>query len=210
MKLLFATTNPGKIISPQRHLARYGIEVVQASFEIPELQDETSEGIARQKAAYAFGKLGEPVIVMDTGFYIPSLGGFPGPNAKLVTKQIGCPGYMRLLASPAAPPAVSEAEPLSRDCYFEDAFAFMDDGLSEAQTFLRRTPGTLATAARGDNMHQAMSDLWRIFMPQGTGKTLASMTPGEVTAFRDRPENGLFFRDLAGWLLAHHASKNPM
>lgn len=73
------------------------VNVRHVSLDIPEIQSEDLTEIARAKAAYAYGKLNEPLIVDDTAFYIDALNGFPGPYAAYVLTSIGNAGILKLM-----------------------------------------------------------------------------------------------------------------
>jgi XTP/dITP diphosphohydrolase len=188
MKLLFATGNPGKVITPQKELAKYGIEVVPVDLGIVEIQAETAVVIARHKAVTAWRKLqrgsskpfeGNPVLANDAAFHIDGLGGFPGPYVAPVTQAIGLDGYVRLMTGVE-----------DRRCEFSDAWAVFSGTrvstiLSTASwTFERRVKGRLAAASYPYDHPQQKSPLWRLFIPEGFDKTLAEMTDEDLTEHR--------------------------
>jgi non-canonical purine NTP pyrophosphatase (RdgB/HAM1 family) len=195
MHIFFATSNKGKVPSVARVLAEFGIEVRQFDVDIPELQAETASEIAFAKAKWAFEQLSQPVIVVDSAFHILNLGGFPGPNVKWATKQIGLEGYLRLLSP------WQKAE--DRSCSFQDALAYMDGQLSEPKIFLRNIYGHLGHQITGEKKKDEKSPLWRLFIPRGHKKTLAEMSDEELLAHRKEPFNEQFYRDFATWLTTH-------
>lgn len=195
MKLIFATTNANKVISPKRVLAQYGVELVQASIELPELQAETVAEVAVSKARAAHELLKEPVMIVDSGFCIPALKGFPGPNVKWVTRQIGLEGYLRLLTT--------RGGWLSHDCWFEDVLAYMDGAMTEPKLFVRKVNGTLAPNPAGAEQPDQKSALWRLFVPDGCSVTLAQMSPTQIADVRGRADHEKFYHDFAKYLLAH-------
>jgi non-canonical purine NTP pyrophosphatase (RdgB/HAM1 family) len=192
MKLYFATTNQGKLPSAIRVFARHGIEVVQADIDIPEIQAETAEAVAREKARYAAERLGGQVIVVDSAFHIAALNGFPGTNVKWATKQIGLDGYLRLMAH--------LPEPEQRGCWFEDAIA---SAPYRPTVIVRQTAGTLAKAASGPDRPGQKSPLWRLFVPEGgNGLTLAEMKPEDLEEFRQRASSERAYESMAEWIAA--------
>ena len=64
-------------------LEQYGITVEFAKINLVELQSDSLEQIARDKARSAFDSLKKPVIVEDDGLFIDALKGFPGPYSSL-------------------------------------------------------------------------------------------------------------------------------
>ena len=199
MKLLFATTNKNKVPSVSRVLERYGIEVEQYDIDIPELQAESAVEIAAAKARWAFDKIGKPLMVIDSAFHIEKLKGFPGPNVKWATKQLGLEGYLRLLAL-----WNGEAD---RKCFFEDALAYMDGENNGPRIFRRRALGHLAEKVRGIATPEEKSPLWRLFIPEGHEKTLAEMLPDELRSHRSDPDIERPYQELGLYLVSLRSEK---
>ena len=97
-RLYYATTNVGKVHALKHAFADSAIEIVQAPLQIREIRADDVEEIARAKARVAFAGLRRPVVVMDAGFFIPSLNGFPGPYVNFALATIGIDGLLRLVA----------------------------------------------------------------------------------------------------------------
>jgi len=68
-----------------------------ANCEKVEIQADSLERIAEHAAASAAAKLGCPVVAEDSGLFIKSLGGFPGPYSSYAFKTIGCSGILKLM-----------------------------------------------------------------------------------------------------------------
>ena len=191
LKLFFATSNAAKVTSVARVLGGYGIEVVRLDVDLPELQAESAMEIAvgKVRAAYAIAK--SPVMVIDSGFHIDVLGGFPGTNVKWTNKQIGIRGYLDLLwCYPGA----------ARACAIIDAVAFMDSFHSQPLVLTRRERGRVAESARGTPRSAFKSVLATVFIPEGESKTLAEMSDEELAAYRSKPHMEAHLRALAGTL----------
>jgi XTP/dITP diphosphohydrolase len=73
----FVSTNPGKFREVREILAPYGLRARWKRRELPEPQAELLEDVVAAKLD-AVGDLTGPVLVEDSGLFIPSLGGFPG------------------------------------------------------------------------------------------------------------------------------------
>lgn len=191
MKIFFATTNAAKVASVARVLGAYGIEVVRADVDLPELQAETAAAVAAPKANAAYAAVRAPVIVIDSALHIDALGGFPGTYVKWATKQLGVQGYLDLLARHPAPG--------SRGCAFVDALAYMDARTPTPQVFVREERGRIALAPEGDaSAHK--SPMASVFVPEGCDKAIAAMTSEEFTAYRTRPSTEGFYHQLVDWL----------
>lgn len=133
MKINYLTTNQLKYsIAKNFFNSIDGFELIQHSFEVPEIQAASCEEVARQSAVYAAHELGEPCVVMDAGFFIEALNGFPGPFVKYVNEWLTEEQLLRML---------SDSD--SRAAHFTDALAIgFPDGT--ATVFSHKTIGTLA------------------------------------------------------------------
>jgi XTP/dITP diphosphohydrolase len=111
--ITFASTNQNKFLEVQSILSTQNVSVEFAKTSLVEIQSDSLEEIAREKAKTAFAKVGRQVIVEDDGLFIDSLCGFPGPYSSFVFKTIGNDGILRLLAGSA-----------NRSAYFRSLIAF--------------------------------------------------------------------------------------
>ncbi|HXG06043.1 MAG TPA: XTP/dITP diphosphatase [Nitrososphaera sp.] len=111
----FASTNQNKFKEVQSILKACSISVDFAQVNPVEIQSDSLEEIAREKAKSAFSHVGRPVIVEDDGLFIDVLKGFPGQYSSYVFKTIGNRGIMKLL----------DGEP-DRRASFRSLIAFYD------------------------------------------------------------------------------------
>lgn len=81
-QVLFATGNSRKIVEANHTLTSFGIEVLPRRVEIEEIQHRDPIEVTKAKAVAAYRVTGEPVVVSDTSWSIPALGGFPGAYMK--------------------------------------------------------------------------------------------------------------------------------
>jgi len=88
--------NPGKLREIRLVLAKFGIEVESVEERKLEVQTESLEEIAKIAAERLLGRVPEPFIVEDSGLFITSLRGFPGPYSSYVYRTIGCEGILKL------------------------------------------------------------------------------------------------------------------
>lgn len=161
-KLIYLTTNPGKVEEANRHFRyKYGfdIEIVNPDFEILEIQAKTCGEIARFSAEYAANKLGKAVLKSDTGLYMDYLGGLPGPYNSYFAKQIGIEKFLQL---------IKDVE--DRRARLEHCFAFCEPG-KQAKVFTGGSKGTISKQSKGHlgRWH----DLF--FIPEGESKTLSEL-----------------------------------
>ena len=73
----FVSTNPGKYREMRDVLRAYGIDVRWVRRELPEPQAADLETVVRSKLD-AVADVRGPVVVEDSGLFVPSLAGFPG------------------------------------------------------------------------------------------------------------------------------------
>ncbi len=135
--LTFATSNTHKFSEVSAILADYGIPVEMVSLELREIQADTLEEIAAEKAREACRRVNGPAMVEDTGLFIDGLNGFPGPYSAYVFRTVGNEGVLRLL----------EGAP-DRSATFQSVFAYgRPDG--SPQCFPSAVAGTIALECRG-------------------------------------------------------------
>lgn len=114
-----------------------GVAVVEhVRLEIPEYRDNDVRNIAREKARYAYSRIGQPLIVDDTAFCVDALNGFPGPYAAYVQETIGNAGILKLMDGVG-----------DRQAHFETAIAYADG--SEIRIFSGVIDGMVTEAPRG-------------------------------------------------------------
>jgi XTP/dITP diphosphohydrolase len=111
----FASTNQNKFREVQSILAAHKIHADFAQISLVEIQSDSLDEIAKEKAKNAFAQVDKPVIVEDDGLFIDFLKGFPGQYSSHAFKTIGNAGIMKLLAGSA-----------NRNASFRSSIAFYD------------------------------------------------------------------------------------
>ncbi|HEU4605172.1 MAG TPA: RdgB/HAM1 family non-canonical purine NTP pyrophosphatase [Nitrososphaera sp.] len=153
----FASTNENKYREVKSILAAHGISVDFAQVNLVEVQSDSLEEIATEKAKSAFAQVGRPAIVEDDGLFIDALKGFPGQYSSHAFRTIGNAGIIKLLAGSA-----------NRSAYFLSLIAFYDGqklSISEG-----RAGGSISeTIAEGGWGYDP------IFVPAGTSLTFAQL-----------------------------------
>lgn len=186
-KVFFATTNKGKVHSISSVLSKFNIEVIQKPLEIPEIRSENLREIAVKKAIYAFKHIKKPVIALDAGFYVHSIGGFPQMYVNFVLKTIGVNGILKLVDNQ------------DKACEFKNCLAFFDESLKEPIIFEEAVKGMLTDKPRGERQDYFWSDLFFVFIPKGESKTLAEMTPEEYYKWREKLYENSYLTNFAKW-----------
>lgn len=96
--ILFATGNSRKISEATATLAPFNLTVEPVKVEIDEIQHHDPAEITRAKARAAYVVTGRPVVVSDTSWSIPALGGFPGGYMKDVGQWFEADDWLALMA----------------------------------------------------------------------------------------------------------------
>lgn len=162
LKIYFVTSNEGKVREANAVLRRYGLAVVPYPARKLELQSESLEEVASYAARSLAGKVPEPFFVEDSGLFIYSLRGFPGPYSSYVYRTIGLRGVLKLMEG------VSD-----RRAKFVAVAALCLRG--EIHVFRGEVEGIIALQARGAGGFGYDP----IFMPLGSNKTFAEMSTEE-------------------------------
>lgn len=98
-EILFASSNQRKINEANDTLETFGISVKSISIDIHEIQHHDASEITKAKAVAAYAELNEPVVVSDTSWSIPALGGFPGGYMKDVAMWWSEKDWLNIMAS---------------------------------------------------------------------------------------------------------------
>lgn len=95
--ITFATGNSRKIAEATATLTKYNIGVVPVKVTIDEIQHHDPAEITKAKARAAFDVIKKPVVVSDTSWRIPALGGFPGGYMKDVATWLQPNDWLSLM-----------------------------------------------------------------------------------------------------------------
>lgn len=96
-EILFATGNGRKIAEANATLQAYDVKVSPVKIEIDEIQHSDPAEITKAKARAAYEVVHEPVVVSDTSWEIPALGGFPGGYMKDVSAWLDGEDWVALM-----------------------------------------------------------------------------------------------------------------
>lgn len=189
MNIYFATTNPGKIHSLQEDLEKYNISLIQQPIELIEPRSSDVKEIAESKIEQAYSKILKPTIVIDAGFYIDELNGFPRAFVNFTLETIGLEGIIKL------------TEGKYKGCEFRECLAYMDSKLKEPKYFIAHVRGKIVEKEQGTMQKHLWSKLGLIFIPDGSNKTLGEMTYEEYLGWRKvyRDKNSLG-KQLGEWI----------
>lgn len=159
MRLLFVTGNAGKAEEARAALKPLGFEVEQRAVPHPEIQADTLEEVARERALWLGDRVRGPYFVDDAGLFIEALKGFPGVYSAYVYRTLGWQGLLTLLAGE------------ERGARFEAVIAYMEPGLAAPFLFKGVCPGRIAQEARGAGGF----GFDPVFIPEGEELTFAEL-----------------------------------
>lgn len=95
--LTYVTSNKIKFDTATLICAPLGVNLQQATADVPEMQGNDGEIIARDKAQRAYDILQRPIIISDDSWSIPGLKGFPGPYMKYMNEWLTEEDWLRLV-----------------------------------------------------------------------------------------------------------------
>ena len=189
-EFFFATANDHKIEEATAALSQFEIKVKKLEdFPKIEIQNVNLEEIASTALALIVQRTDKPVFVEDSGLFIHSLNGFPGPYSSFAFETIGIEGILKLLENAK-----------TRKAEFKSSVSFGLNG-KLLTTFSSVTEGTIQLQPRGNNGF----GFDPIFVPMWTSKTFAEMDLKEKTVFSHRAKA---ISKLALWFL-NESKKNP-
>lgn len=173
--ITYVTGNYGKYLSVKRIFETHNINIEYLNTDLQEPNINNIEIISKAKVLEAYKILKSPCFVKDSGFYIdayPNNPGYPGAFAK----RSGVSKNIELLLE-----TMKNVE--IRTCKFLDCLTFYDG--EEFYTFFGINEGTLSKTIKGNDLKEAQSLLWKVFIPKNCNKTLAEMTEEERITRKD-------------------------
>lgn len=162
-KIIFVTKNKGKFLSAKIQLEKFGIELVQKILDFDEPRTNDLYEITKKKALEASKIFNKPLIVVDAGFFIHSLNGFPGTYVNFILETIGIEGILKLV------------EGKERKCEFRNVLGYWEPGIKEPILFESEVFGTISEKPHGIMKDSYWSPLFLIFIPKGFEKTLSQL-----------------------------------
>ena len=164
----------------------FHIEIEFARFETTEIQSDSLEEIALEKSKKAYEKIRRPLIVEDTGLFVDSLKGFPGPYSSYVLETIGNQGILDLLLNRT-----------NRFALFRSIVAYKDN--NKNITFSGETKGIIS--------HDITEGGWGydpIFIPEGSSATYAKLGITNKMAISHRTHA---LNNFAEWYCERYTSR---
>ena len=184
MRVVYCTGNKFKLELANNLLKPLGIAVEGKKLDLPEIQADSIEEVAKYSSKYASDMLKINTLKNDSGLIIPALNNFPCVYTKYVEETITEKGILRLMDG------VSD-----REAYFLEVLAYTEYGKNPI-VFVSRTEGYIANTAEGEFG-------WsydKIFIPKGENMPMACF-PDDVR-WKFWSDSG--YNDLAEYLKTHN------
>lgn len=160
--MYFVTSNAGKCAEMRELLT--GFDLRQKNVPYPEIQAEDLETVARFGLQWLQDTVEAPFMLEDAGLFIDALHGFPGVYSAYVFGTLGNRGILRLLEGVE-----------NRRAVFQSVIGLYD---GEMHVFTGACAGSVAREERGDQGFGYDP----LFIPEGSTRTFAQMTPAEKNA----------------------------
>lgn len=168
-EISFATGNLGKLEEMEPPFERSGFKLKQIDVDVPEIDAMDVEEVAEKKVRDSYEAAvkkdliedQEMIIVEDTGFFIESLGGFPGAEAAFFARTAGADYLMPMMEWES-----------NRDAYFKTAIAVYMPKEDKVETFTGKMRGKVPKNKRGES-HQHLPYNSYFIPNHGEGKSLA-------------------------------------
>ncbi len=184
--ITFATGNGRKITEARKTLEPLGFEVKPVAIEADEIQHHDPAEITKAKARAAYEVVHVPVVVQDTSWSIPALGGFPGGYMKDVALWWQAADWIRLL------------DGQDRTIVCLEHVAYFDG--ENLHHFEARYQGIFVDGPKGNNGNS----IEKTVSLYDSGKTLAQMhDEGDVASASEILEH---WRQFADWYNNHRSS----
>lgn len=194
--LTYVTGNYGKYISVKEKFEQSGIIINYYKCDLDEPDINDIKIISNEKAKQAYEKIGSPVFVADSGFYIDNYPNNPGYPGAFVKRSGVSSNVSELLEK--------MKDVKDRSCFFLDCLTFYDG--NEYYQFFGISKGKLSKELRGHENKKAKSNLWYVFVPDNCTKTLSEMTDEERN---NRPDNRTSATDeFIKWYIPKYMNKN--
>lgn len=188
-KLIYVTGNYGKYVAVKKKSIAMGLDVDFFQYDLDELEINDVTVVSKDKASKAYQLVQNPCFVRDSGFYIEDYPGCPNYPGTLVKRSGISNNIEELLA------VMKDVS--NRNCKFVDCLTYYDG--DKHYQFISESPGKLAYSKSGVLPKDAYSRLWEVFVPEGSGKTLAAMTD-EERRIRDHKKIGTVDKFFQWWM----------
>ena len=169
-----ATGNENKFKSASRQLKTLGISTIQENLDLIEPQDSNILNVVEFKAKQAYSILNKPVLVADTGWEIPTLGGFPGPYMHDISEWFKTSDFLNLMRNKT-----------DRTINIWNTLAFAND--NEIKIFDVKRTGRILESPKGEGI-----SIDQIVTFRKDGQSLAQCHAQDIPSFDDEDFESLW------------------
>jgi non-canonical purine NTP pyrophosphatase (RdgB/HAM1 family) len=178
-KLILFTGNQRKIAEAEETFDEFGIKFTTMTADIDEIQHHNPTEIAKAKAKTAYEIAKKPLVINDSSWSIPALGGFPGGYMKEVNQWFKADDWQNLMRDKEDKSIIIH----ERTVYY--------DG-KEMKIFEFPQTGTFVDAPRG-RWHEDMETMVSLY----DGKTIAENHDAEKVG--EKIKHSGHWRTFAKW-----------
>ena len=184
-KIAFITGNPHKLEEAKSVLKNYEIVVESLQFDIEEIQHYNPLEITKAKVRAAYEKAGQSVVVNDSSWEIPALGGFPGGYMKDVVNWFTAEDFLALMK-----------DKNDRRIILHDVVAYFDG--EQLELFIYDQTGVFINEPRGEgtSMNQVVS------MENSGGLTIAEEFAHRHDGVEINPSHFQHWQKFGEWFTA--------
>ena len=184
-KIAFITGNPHKLEEAKSVLKDYDITIESLQFDIDEIQHYNPLEITKAKARAAYEKAGYPIVVNDSSWEIPALGGFPGGYMKDVVGWFTAEDFLALMK-----------DKNDRRIILHDVVAYFDG--DQSKLFIYDQTGVFINEPRGEgtSMNQVVS------MEDSGGLTIAEEFALRHDGADINPDHFRHWQKFGEWFIA--------
>lgn len=195
--IIFVTRNRYKFRIAEWALKKSSlkIKIVQRKLDVPEIQSDSVEAVAKFSAQWASKILKKPVAVSDAGCYIEALGGFPGPFIKYINQWFSAKDLLRLMDGKK-----------NRRVLWKDCLAYCKPA-QRPVSFVSYFEGAIAERIGKNQYRKKYGWIDALFIPQGFAKPLSEFPTRNYFEFWGNSENFNSWHKLLKYLESRKPEK---
>lgn len=137
-EITFVTGNQEKVRDARLALKQFDLEITSAELHIDEIQHHEPLAIGLAKARQAYEQLHMPLVINDSSWSIPTLGGFPGGYMKDITSWLTTDDFLALMNGKK-----------DRRIFLHEVVVYIDE--AELQVFEALREGIIVDAPAGNS-----------------------------------------------------------
>ena len=185
--IIFVTGNQHKLEEAKAVLEDYDIAFEPLEIAIDEIQHHNPLKITEAKVRAAYEKAGKPVVVNDSSWEIPALGGFPGGYMKDIVNWLTAEDFLALMKGKN-----------DKRIILHDVVAYYDGRELKIFTFEQSGVFVSEPHGKGTSMNQVVS------MEDSGGLTIAEEFARRQGGEKINPAHFQHWQKFGEWFAAHN------